>query len=931
MRFLLLGPVQAWAGDQEVPLRRPRRRAVLAHLLLARSKMVSLDGIEQAVWGGAAPATARAQIQADISALRRAFRDTADATPIVTRPGGYELDRRDLVLDVDEFSEQVAVAGEAIAKRDWPGAEQMLRSALALWRGPALAGVEAAFAEPTRARLDEQRLTAIERLAEVDLCLHRPQAVIADLTEHLPAHPYRERLRGLLMLALFRDGRRTDALATARELRRLLADQQGLDPGGMISRLETMILRDDPDLHTMASPWQPDAAVRPIPVPTPTPAPVPARAGVRPNQLPPGTADFTGQATSRERAVGRLAGGGVVAISGMGGVGKTALAVTVAHEVLDRFPDGCLFRDLQGTAAHPADPHTVLGTFLRSLGVAPAAVATDPDERLGQYRSVTAERRILVVLDDAAGEGQVRPLVPTGAGCAVLVTSRRPLLGLDGATGVRLAPLAPAAALELLQAIVGPERVAADPVAAARVAALCGGLPLALRIAGARVAASTDLTLDRLAGLLAHEHRRLAELTAGDRDVRACFRVGYQRLSPSAARLFRLLGLHPTAQFSAHEAAALARSPADADLDELVAAALVSHHVDRFALHDLVRQYARDLAEAEDPPAERESAVRRLLESYVDTVYGAGLLLTAGRYEGRTELPRKVDDPLRFNDSAEAVAWYEETQPGLLGAVAQAASFGWHTETWQLAFGLRTFLRIRHHTDDWIAVNEIGLAAAQSLGDQLAEARVRESMCAAYLQAGRLTDCVETAALATELARALGDRAAVARSHHLGGIAYDRLGDSERAEDHLNQALAEPAYASSADAILGYLSIGAIYGAQGRYDECRAALERARELAAASNDLTTLCVAHHNLAELCLLTGDPATGADHARQEIAIAERTRYALREARGHEMLAECLVGSDRAAALAAWQRAAEIYQQIDPKHRDRVRQRMDSLGAG
>src|SRR5262245_5514466 len=368
MRVLLLGPVEAWAGDHLVPLRRPRERAVLAYLLLARGRMVTLDGIEHALWGGTPPSTARAQIQADISALRRAFRDSAAATPIVTRPGGYELNFHDVDLDMDVFAEQVAAASESMAMCAWTEAERQLRSAIELWRGPTLAGVEAAFAEPARMRLDEQRLTAIEQLAQVELYGGRDHMVIAELTEHVHAHPYRERLRSLLMLALYRSGRRADALASARDLRRRLSDHQGLDPGEAITRLEAMILRDDPELLRMfrsgarGNGFQEaprSSSAEPSAVPDAGPVhgqPASDAIRVRPTQLPPATVDFTGHADQRAKIRDLVLGTGLpahrqvhasvlVTISGMGGVGKTALAVKVAHELVSEFPDGCLFRD----------------------------------------------------------------------------------------------------------------------------------------------------------------------------------------------------------------------------------------------------------------------------------------------------------------------------------------------------------------------------------------------------------------------------------------------------------------------------------------------------------------------------------------------------------------------------------------------------------
>ena len=284
---------------------------------------------------------------------------------------------------------------------------------------------------------------------------------------------------------------------------------------------------------------------------------------------------------------------------------------------------------------------------------------------------------------------------------------------------------------------------------------------------------------------------------------------------------------------------------------------------------------------------------------------------------------------MRFTESSEAVDWYEASHDAMIAAVSQAAALGWHAEVWRLAFALRTFLRIRRQTDDWIATSGLGLAAARSLDDPDAERRLCESMSGAYLQAGRFSDCVEVATRAVALAEALGDAPAAARSRHLCGIAHDRLGHRLQAERELAAALADEAYAASPDAMLGWVSIGAIYGGQGRYDECRPALHNALRLATEVNDEQALCVIHHNLAELALLTGEPSAGADHARQEISIARRLRFALREARGNEMLADCLSDNDPGGASQAWRRAIEIYDLIDPRLGDSARERLAQAG--
>jgi DNA-binding SARP family transcriptional activator/tetratricopeptide (TPR) repeat protein len=918
--------------------------------------MVTVDAIERGMWGATPPATARSQIQADISALRRVFHESGRTRSIVTWPGGYQLVLGDCVLDVDEFDVHVAEAGRAVAVGEWDVAARSLRAALDLWRGPALAGIDSAFTESARAWLEEARLAAVESWAEVELRLGRHRTLAADLVDHVEAHPLREHLRGLRMLALYRSGRQAEALATARDLRVRLADQEGMDPGIEVATLEAMILRNDPGLGSMFTPIDVGAlgtvavaSAGPATKPTgPQAKPTGAEAApvgvVRPRQLPPPVADFTGRSDVCRRLRELLVdsperpGGVLVCVSGMGGVGKTTLAVRAAHDVLEQFEDGCLFRNLGGTSTHPADPHSVLGTFLRALGVDGARVALDPDERLGQYRSVTAQRRLLIVLDDAADEAQVRPLLAGGPGCVLVVTSRRPLLGLDAVTNVAVTPFDEQGSLSLLRSIVGPRPVDADPGAARRIVALCGGLPLALRIAGARGLATAEPSLGALAGLLADDHRRLAELTAGDRSVQVCFQASLARLPPTASRLFRAVGLHPSGRFAQHEAAVLdGRSLAEVtvDLRTLVDARLVEPHPTaalgaHLVLHDLVRQYARDLVDTQESRPVRDAAVHRLLEFYLDTAHEAGVRqMTGGRYGGRMQVTWQVDEPLRFTDQAEAVAWFDASHDAIVTAFWQAAASGWHADVWRLAFVLRPFFRVGHHTDDWVSTAEAGLSAASHLGDPAAELRLCENLCGAYLRAGRHATCVEIATRATDLARALDDPRAVARSRHLRAVAHDLLGQQQQSEDDLTAALADPGYAASPDAILAWNSLGVIQARQGRHDDCRTAFRTALALAAGTDDFQVLCLIHYNLAELALLTGDSARGAEHARAAIEAAERVRYRIRQARGYELLGDCLAHQDLTGAGRAWQRAITIYEQIEPRDAEKLRDKVARLG--
>jgi tetratricopeptide (TPR) repeat protein len=369
------------------------------------------------------------------------------------------------------------------------------------------------------------------------------------------------------------------------------------------------------------------------------------------------------------------------------------------------------------------------------------------------------------------------------------------------------------------------------------------------------------------------------------------------------------------------------RTLVEAQLVEAQPAAVVGGHL---LLHDLVRQYARDLADAQDSGPVREAALHRLLEFYIDTAHEAGVRqMTGGRYDGRMQVTWWVDEPLRFADQAEAVSWFDASHDAIVTAFWQAAASGWHSDVWRLAFVLRSFLRVGHHTDDWVSTAETGLAAASSIGDPIAELRLCENLCGVYLRAGRHTTCVEIATRATELARALDDPQAVARSRHLRAVAHDLLGQQQQAEVDLTAALADPGYGASPDAILAWNSLGVIHARQGLHDDCRTAFQTALALAAGTDDYQILCLIHYNLAELALLTGDPSGGAEHARAAIEAAERVHYRIRQARGYELLGDCLAHHDVAGAARAWQRAITIYEQIEPRDAEKLREKVTRAG--
>ena len=555
--FCLLGPLVVRCGGVVVRVQPGKQRVVLAALLLDAGRVVPVDEIAEALWGTAPPPSARVTVRNYVKRLRHALGDVGQAR-ISTRPGGYLISVEAGELDVTRFEALLAAAQAAARGGSWDRAAGQARAALALWRGEPLQDVESGvLATRETPRLSEMRLQALEVRIVADLHLGHHSEVIAELRQLISTQPLREQFHGQLMLALYQCGRQAEALAAYQHVRRVLVEELGIEPGTWLRELHQQVLTADPALTA-----GPVAAVGES-VTAADPAAEPA-------QLPADTADFTGRDEQVKLVCDLLATapgegrpGAVVisAVAGMGGIGKTALAVHAAHRLRDRFPEGQLFVSLQG-ASSPLRPADVLARLLRDLGVPAGAIPADEAERAARYRTLIASRRMLIVLDDARDAAQVRPLLPGTAGCAVIVTSRSTLPSLPGATLLDLEVLDPDEAHALFSAIIGPTRAAAEPDATASVLASCAGLPLAVRIAASRLASRPGWSIAHLAARLADERGRLAELAAGDLAVRASFAVSYDALRPGPARVFRLLGLASAAVLSLPAIAALAGQPA---------------------------------------------------------------------------------------------------------------------------------------------------------------------------------------------------------------------------------------------------------------------------------------------------------------------------------------------------------------------------------
>ncbi|MFY1671571.1 AfsR/SARP family transcriptional regulator [Plantactinospora sp. WMMB334] len=800
MRWKILGPVDVEEGGRSIPVPRPQQQAVLAYLVLNANLAVSTGQLIDALWGGAAPSTARTHVQVLISRIRRILRGADARDILVSQAGGYRLvvDDGDGIDEVD-FSDQLTRARAAVAAGRLPSAVERYEAALDLWRGPALHGAAGAFVESAAARLEEQRLVAREELIDVRLTLGRHAALIGELRELRDVHPLRERFVGQLMLALYRCGRRAEALGVFRTFNTALRDEHGLEASVRLAELHQAILRADPAPQPASR-----GASREVPPSSPTPAP---RAVAAPAQLPGDVAGFTGRAGQLRRLEAFLpqwdgepaAGVSIVVLTGSAGIGKTAMAVHWAHQVRHRFPDGQLHVNLRGYAANaPLRPIDALARFLHTLGVPAEQVPAEVDEAAAMYRGRLADRRMLVLLDNANHPDQVRPLLPGGSGCMVLITSRDRLGGLvarDGAQQVVLDLLTPVESVALLTRVLGTERVAAEPDEVARLADLCGHLPLALRIAAAHLIGRPRRRVGDLVAELCAGDRLAVLQVAGDEQaaVRAAFDLSYDALSVDDRRTFRLLGLVPGVDFTASAAAALADvavERADRMLDRLANAHLVDQHADgRYALHDLLRIYAQDRVRNEEVPVRREAARQRLLDYYLYTAHSAAQLLYPQllRLSCPAEPPPQNVPPL--TGQPQALEWLDAERANLVAAVSHAADQGPYEAAWTLSDALRGYFFFRMYTVDWLTVASTGLAAAEAGGNLRAQASSHLSLGGLFWRQGDYTRALDRFSKALAIAERDGWEAGQGSALTTLGISYTELGQTRQALRHLTRAV----------------------------------------------------------------------------------------------------------------------------------------------
>lgn len=762
--FSVLGPLLVLRDGVEVSLRAQKVRTLLAVLLCRAGRPVPVPMIMDALWGDGPPPTAAKTLQVYVHRLRQALGD-----PSLVRhdAGSYRLVAERHDVDAITFE---ALVGRARATRqtgDLRHARSLLAEALSMWRGAAYSGVAettALIADEVH-RLSEQRLLAVEERIAIDLELGAHAEVIAELMALAVDHPYREVVRAHLMLALYRSGRRVEALEVYRTTSALFADELGIQPSPFLSRLHQALLVADPDLELDHG----------------------ERVTVLPAELPPTTSTFVGRAGEVDRILDALRSHPpgalpVVGISGPAGIGKTTLALHVSHAVRALYPEGQLYANLRGAGPYPLSAAEVVGRFLRALGVDAPALPADLEDRVALYRSKIADRRVLVLLDNASDEDQVRQLLPGTGAAAVLITSRRTLGGIEASLLLELDGLGDGESLELFTRIAGRDRTSAEPAQATEIVRICAGLPLAIRIAAGRARQGRTRTLRRLASGLRDERTRLDLLVIGDLNVRTSLSWSYQALDERQRLAFKLLGLLDVPRFAPWVPAVMLGIPhaeAEEVLEQLVEAGLLSAEADRFHFHDLVQLYARERAELEHSAQERDAAVGRAIGGWLWLAEAAARRIPQ---DITAPIDRSAPDPVLTEDLvADPVAWFDLEHEALAAAAAQAGRHGFTTPAWALPAAAINYFPLRGLYEDWLTGHFLAVDVCARAGDRYGEAVLRRNLGFLRLMGVKeparkvLPDPMET----LRVFQIEGDRYGEADMLYLGALLYRFRGDFE--------------------------------------------------------------------------------------------------------------------------------------------------------
>jgi DNA-binding SARP family transcriptional activator len=892
-----------------------KQRTLLMALLVHVNEWMTTRWLVDVLWGSNPPRSATANLKTFVWTLRQHLPAPPDGERIEARRGGYRIVAGPDELDLLAITDLLAAGRKCAANGQTVKAGELFGKAASLWRGHLPEDlVDTPLLAADRNRLAEERRRLFEEWFDVRLRSGQHTDVVSDIPKVLAEQPLRERLWAQHMLALYRSGRRAEALAAYQEVYALLDRELGIGPGRELQQLQRDILRDDPAL-SVAEPTEDQH----------TSAPVPA-------QLPAGLVSFTGRdqelahllslvVDEREPAQARAT---VCAVDGMAGIGKTALAVHAAHQLTPRFPDGQLFLDMHGftQGVKPMTANDALDRILRSLGTPADAIPRHLEDRAALYRSRLAGHRVLVLLDNVADEQQVLPLVPAAPGCLVLITGRRRLSGIDDVRSVSLDVLPVPDATRLFSQIVGPQRTRWEQDLTAELVELCGRLPLAIRVAAARLNARPTWTIGHLADRLRDRQHRLTELEAGQRSVVAVLQVSYQHLNGDLQRVFRLLGLHPGMDLCADTAAALTDlSPRHA---ERALEALVDVHLlqpaggQRYRLHDLVRQHAAAAAEAEEPIESRRGALRQLLDYWIRVGTAAADTVNPHRAKVEFPVPPAPATPTRsFATAAEATDWFVAERRNLVAGITYAARHRLHEYTWHLVHPLRALFPLCGYFDDWLQVADLAVVAARELGtgdpvadgerlavalrnashasmtighhpaalrqleeaveiltatgDRYGAAITGTNMAYLAFRMGRCAEFLERQRAALELFVERGDRWAEVAARGMLGLFLWRLGRYGEALDQERRALALSYQLNDADTTADQHAFAALVHARlGHYEEAAHAAQRAQSGYEVVKNKLGQTYALNTLATVRLRQGRYAEATEHLTQALTI-------------------------------------------------------------
>jgi DNA-binding SARP family transcriptional activator/tetratricopeptide (TPR) repeat protein len=876
LSYSVLGPLEVSRGGRALTIRAGKQRILLTALLVSANRLVPVDELVERLWGQRPPATARATLATYVMRLRRTLAGSgqsgersSEPGPIRTRPEGYLIDVAPSQVDLGRFGQLLAEADRH--PHDPETVLAILTDALSLWRGPALVDIPCeSLQRDVAPRLEEQRLHTLERRIDTELALGRHAELVGELTALTTEHRLRERFWHQLILALYRSHRQPDALEAYARLRSLLIDEMGLEPSVEIRELHNRILAEDPGLHlsevpeagSFAPPWQALC------------------------QLPPDISDFVGRAGVIDQVVQRLSPDPaetavpVVALTGAPGAGKSALAIRIAHRLRPRFPDGQLFVRLTDASGSARDPSAVLGELLTATGVGRDALPDGQDARATAFRARFADREVLLVFDDAASVHQVLTLLPGTPSSAVLVTGRRLLSGIPGGSVLHVTPFEVHDALDLLGRLVQPQRVEDERQSAQAIVEACGGLPLALRIVGARLAARPAASLASMAERLADEQRRLDELRVGHLEVRAGLALSYSGLSPPAAVAFRRLGLLGAVDVATWTVGILAdHEDGERLVEELLEASLLTEigrdftGEPRYRLHDLLALYAAELVRA-DRPEDSRPALRHLMGTLValaDAAYNSSPALT---FDEAPVQPVETSTPLSAATTgrltADGESWMLSEQHLLVWAIRRCVAQGWYKDAALLAE--RAVIRLDVHLPHAQVVDMLQLVrtAAAEAGDERLAWRAAWQLAMQSATRGLTDEVLDTLAGSARVFERLG--AHVDLAYSLAALAHFRseqdcgpeaLALAERAVTAARASGHRPCYASAVR------ELGSLLAQYDRYDEAVPLFDEALRIAAELGGPVDEALVLHRITRHALENGDLDRAAQASRASLA--------------------------------------------------------------